>query len=387
MAVNEESLTYSHPLYEQLLSAPGLGVAVASVDRLLTWGMKNSLWVFPMATSCCGIEFRAAAASRVDLDRMGTIVRGTPRQADVMVVAGTITVKMAPRVLRLWEQMPEPRWCIAMGSCAISGDFYRNMYAVVPGIDTFLPVDVYIPGCPPNPEAVMQGLLRLQEKVEARRTGKKLTPDTRPELFGAQHPCIPSLADPARPATLTGEQMAAAIHTDVEAEVGAGRHLPILPSAPSDPIPHPAEDLVAWMKTHFGAVESPNAAPLVPIDQHLALAATLKGFGYRQLVGVAALHRFPKDGAETYDVIYALRSIGAGSRLASWRVSVPATDSVPSLAAVFAGADWQEREQFDMVGVRFSNHPDLRRILLPESWVGHPMRRDYSSSMGAHPWR
>ncbi|MBP6608380.1 MAG: NADH-quinone oxidoreductase subunit NuoB, partial [Deltaproteobacteria bacterium] len=155
-----------------MLTVPGLSLATGRVDQLLTWGLTNSLWIFPMATSCCGIEFMATAASRVDIDRMGSIVRGTPRQADVMVVAGTITVKMAPRVKKLWDLMPEPKWCLAMGSCAISGDFYRDLYPTVPGIDTFLPVDVYVPGCAPNPEALMAGMLRLQEKVRLQREGK-----------------------------------------------------------------------------------------------------------------------------------------------------------------------------------------------------------------------
>lgn len=179
--IDESARAYEHPLYEHLLSVPGLDVAVASLDQLLTWGATNSLWIFPMATSCCGIEFMAAAASRVDLDRMGAIMRGTPRQCDVMLVAGTITVKMAPRVKRLWDQMPEPKWCVAMGSCAISGDFYRDVYSVIPGIDTAIPVDVYIPGCPPNPEQVMAGLLRLQEKVRLLRTGQPVPTDERPE--------------------------------------------------------------------------------------------------------------------------------------------------------------------------------------------------------------
>jgi NADH-quinone oxidoreductase subunit B len=185
MALNqfkgEADLPYEHPLYDYLLRVPGLDVAVTSIDQLLTWGATNSLWIFPMATSCCGIEFMAAAASRVDIDRMGAMIRGTPRQTDVMVVAGTITVKMAPRVKRLWDQMPEPKWCVAMGSCAISGDFYRDVYSVVPGIDVALPVDVYIPGCPPNPESVMGGLLRLQEKVRLRRAGLPVPRDERPE--------------------------------------------------------------------------------------------------------------------------------------------------------------------------------------------------------------
>jgi NADH-quinone oxidoreductase subunit B len=201
---DEAALSYEHPLYKTLLAAPGLSVSVAPLDLLLSWGTMNSLWVFPMATSCCGIELMSAAASRVDLDRMGTIVRATPRQADVMVVAGTITVKMAPRVKLLWDQMPEPKWCIAMGSCAISGDFYRELYSVVPGIDTFLPVDVYIPGCPPNPEALMHGLLRLQEKVKLARAGQLVQKEYPPNRLDITRPSIARLTDPARDPALSG---------------------------------------------------------------------------------------------------------------------------------------------------------------------------------------
>ena len=120
MAVNEDDLPYRHPLYGYMEQMPGLTLATGSIDSLLGWGARNSLWIFPMATSCCAIEFITAAASRVDIDQIGAIVRPTPRHSDVMVVAGTITVKMAPRVRKLWDQMPEPKWCIAMGSCAIS---------------------------------------------------------------------------------------------------------------------------------------------------------------------------------------------------------------------------------------------------------------------------
>lgn len=200
MAVDEKDQSFSHPLYSFMQRVPGLDIATTTVDKLLTWGVNNSLWIFPMATSCCGIELMAAAASRVDLDRMGTIIRGSPRQCDVMVVAGTITVKMAPRVLKLWEQMPEPKWCIAMGSCAISGDFYRDIYSVIPGIDTCIPVDVYVPGCPPNPEQLMAGLQRLQEKVRLKRAGEWSPLEERPETEKMQRtiPDIQRLLDPAR---------------------------------------------------------------------------------------------------------------------------------------------------------------------------------------------
>lgn len=207
MGVNEDDRAYSHPLYDFMAKMPGLDVATTSVDKLLSWGASNSLWIFPMATSCCGIEFMAAAASRVDLDRMGTIVRGTPRQSDIMVVAGTITVKMAARVKKLWDQMPEPKWCLAMGSCAISGDFYRDIYSVVPGIDTFLPVDVYVPGCPPNPEELMHGLMRLQEKIKAFRAGKPRDEAERPPTPEyMRRPSLPRMDDPTRPEELSLQQ-------------------------------------------------------------------------------------------------------------------------------------------------------------------------------------
>jgi len=169
MAIDESDRSYEHPLYATLDRMPGLDVATTTVDKLLTWGATNSLWVFPMATSCCGIELMATAASRVDADRMGTIVRGTPRQCDVMVVAGTITVKMAPRVLKLWEQMPDPKWVISMGACASSGGFYDN-YSVVQGIDELIPVDVYVAGCPPRPENVIGAIVKIQEKVTREKT-------------------------------------------------------------------------------------------------------------------------------------------------------------------------------------------------------------------------
>ncbi len=209
MAVKGDRENYEASFLQRVLSVPGLDVAVGTIDKLMDWGSSNSLWIFPMATSCCGIEFMAAAASRVDLDRMGTIVRGSPRHGDVMVVAGTITVKMAPRVRKLWDQMPEPKWCIAMGSCAISGDFYRDIYSVVPGVDTLIPVDVYVPGCPPNPTELMVGLQRLQEKIHAQREGTWVEPEVRPQEGPGIRPDIGRLVDPHRDPALSHAQMTA----------------------------------------------------------------------------------------------------------------------------------------------------------------------------------
>ncbi|MSP91770.1 MAG: NADH-quinone oxidoreductase subunit B [Myxococcales bacterium] len=202
---------YDEPLLDIVARVPGLDVALTTLDKLFAWGASNSLFIFPMATSCCGIELMAGAAARVDLDRMGAIMRGTPRHCDVMVVAGTITVKMAPRVKKLWDQMPEPKWVVAMGSCAISGDFYRDIYSVVPGIDTFLPVDVYIPGCPPNPEQLMNGLLYLQHKIRAQAAGTWVEPATRPETAKMIQPAIGRMQDAGRDPLLSNLQLQAAL--------------------------------------------------------------------------------------------------------------------------------------------------------------------------------
>jgi NADH-quinone oxidoreductase subunit B len=139
---------------------------ISIVDKVLNTGKACSLWGLQFGTACCAIEMIAAAAPRYDLDRFGIILRPTPRQADCMIVAGTVTVKMAPVVERLYHQMPEPRWVIAMGNCAISaGRFYQHAYSVVKGIDRVIPVDIYIPGCPPRPESLIDGLLKLHEKI------------------------------------------------------------------------------------------------------------------------------------------------------------------------------------------------------------------------------
>lgn len=141
-------------------------VIVTRVDAAMNWMRKNSLWPMPMGLACCAIELMATASSRFDISRFGMeVMRFSPRQSDVMIVAGTVTYKMALAVKRVWDQMPEPKWCIAMGACASSGGMYRS-YAVLQGIDRLIPVDVYISGCPPRPEALIEGLMKLQQKIE-----------------------------------------------------------------------------------------------------------------------------------------------------------------------------------------------------------------------------
>ncbi len=391
----DDGSMFEHPLYQVLHHTPGLSIATAKLDELLTWGVSHALWMFPMATSCCGIEFMAAAGARVDVDRMGTIVRASPRHADVMVVAGTITVKMAPRVRKLWDQMPEPKWCIAMGSCAISGDFYRNLYSVVPGIDTFLPVDVYVPGCPPNPESLMHGLMRLQEKVKATREGKTVTREQNPGLLQATNPSIPRLDDKGRNPALSAQQESSAADVTMQDQ---SEPLVIEPAAPTQAAASSAaaSDFETLLKTEFGVTELPkNGPPLVPAARHLELATRLKAMGYtiygavvasHWLSGVSRTGKTPGE-PEHYEVATVLRSVGKGSKTVTWAVKLGVGEPLQSLAGLFAGADWQEREQYDLVGVRFAGHPDLRRLMMPENYTVHPLRRDLPADLPYAPWR
>jgi NADH-quinone oxidoreductase subunit B len=153
----------------------GLGIASESflttrLDEIINWARKNSLWPMPMGISCCAIEMMATASPRFDISRFGSeVMRFTPRQCDVMIVAGTVTYKMARVVRKIYDQMPDPKWVISMGACASSGGMFRS-YSVVQGIDEFVPVDVYVAGCPPRPENLLRALMELQKKVEQERS-------------------------------------------------------------------------------------------------------------------------------------------------------------------------------------------------------------------------
>ena len=146
----------------------GSGFVTTSLDKLVNWSRASSMWPLTFGLACCAIEMMATGAARFDLDRMGVLFRASPRQADVIIIAGTVTKKMLPVIKTVYEQMPEPRYVIAMGACASSGGVF-DTYSVVQGIDEHLPVDVYIPGCPPRPEGLLYGLMKLQDKIRAER--------------------------------------------------------------------------------------------------------------------------------------------------------------------------------------------------------------------------
>jgi NADH-quinone oxidoreductase subunit B len=142
------------------------GFIVTQLDKLASWAQSGSLWPMSFGLACCAVEMMHAAASRYDMDRLGVVFRPSPRQSDVMIVAGTLTNKMAPALRRVYDQMPQPRWVISMGSCANGGGYYHYAYSVVRGCDQIVPVDVYVPGCPPTAEALLYGILLLKRKIE-----------------------------------------------------------------------------------------------------------------------------------------------------------------------------------------------------------------------------
>ncbi len=149
-------------------------IALSSVDKLTNWATSNSLWGMTYGLACCAIEMMAAGASRYDLDRFGTIFRASPRQSDLMIVAGTVTKKHAEFVRRLYDQMPEPKWVISMGSCANTGGMF-NTYATVQGVDRIIPVDIYLPGCAPRPETLQYAIMVLQQKIRSQKAIKAQT--------------------------------------------------------------------------------------------------------------------------------------------------------------------------------------------------------------------
>ena len=320
------------------------------VEALAAWARKNSLWPFPFATACCGIEFMSVVSSHYDLSRFGAeVVRFSPRQADLLIVAGTVTDKLAPMLRQIYDQMPEPKWVISMGVCASSGGFYRA-YHVTQGIDEIVPVDVYVPGCPPTPEELMYGILELQKKITS---GEKSRDSRSAQARGEQARLSPSssLAFCPRPAERLAGAAGAARRSRV-ASRSADLDLPTLEVAAGDVAGAGASCL--------------RDDPECRFDLFLDLA--------RRRQPAAAGRGRPGSRPSSTST--------RCSRNEHVRVKVLLPDaeepSLPTVVDVWPAANWFEREAYDLFGFDFPGHPNLRRILCHDAFVGHPLRKDYA---------
>lgn len=418
---------------------------IGMVDTVYNWGRRSSLWPLGFGLACCAIEMICTASSRFDIARFGAeVFRGSPRQADVMIVSGTVTKTMMPMIARLYDQMPEPKYVISMGACATGGGPFKEGYNVVSGIDKYLPVDVYIPGCPPTPQALLNGLIMLQKKIDgetisdlpwyrgdverevmvpvlgpdlidlrtleitAEKTAMGLIEEreaglAKPGLLPAPQPPAPEAGEPDAAATEKPasklEMIKAKLKGGGEAGGGNGEK-----AAESKPAPKPAAKAVKKVKqavarpslhwlgderlaaladrlnAECGAASARvvQAALLVPASRLLDVARYLRDRNevrYDYLVSLQSAHY-----EDCIEVTYHLDSIAKPGSLLLVRVRCADAEGqgeVPSVVGIWPGADLQEREVYDMMGVRFTGHPNLTRVLMWEGFAYYPLRKDY----------
>ncbi|MFO0951583.1 MAG: NADH-quinone oxidoreductase subunit D [Isosphaeraceae bacterium] len=426
------------------------------IDTVYNWGRRSSLWPLGFGLACCAIEMICTASSRFDIARFGAeVFRGSPRQADVMIVSGTVTKTMMPMIARLYDQMPEPKYVISMGACASGGGPFKEGYNVVSGIDKYLPVDVYIPGCPPTPQALLNGLIMLQKKIDGERVqipaiGKGGNVPWYGGLAGDRDVPVPVLGPDlidlrtveltaertaqglveAREETLTKPAKIASPQPEPSADAPAAEAAASAPKAPSKidlirakargeavpetngsngeekakPAPAPAakpgkkvkkaeaRPSLVWLgdeglkelagrlnaKLGAGTVQIVQAGLLVPPDRLLAACRYLHDenpIKYDYLASLQSVHY-----EDCIEVNYQLDSTDHPGKLIELRVrtaEVEGQGEVPSVVSVWSGADFQEREVYDMMGVRFTGHPNLTRILMWEGFAYYPLRKDF----------
>ncbi len=328
-----------------------------TIDALSNWARKSSLWPYPFGTACCAIEFMAVASAHYDIARFGSeVVRFSPRQADVLMVLGTINDKMGPVLKKIYDQMAEPKWVISMGACATCGGFYRA-YHVMQGIDEIIPVDVYIPGCPPVPEAVIDAIIKLQEQIQ-KDTRKSYERHPRQQTLKVAEvdATVHGLEPPSRPLIRFLEE----------------RHEVAGPIA--DTFREKLPEEVIGMRECRG-----DLSITVRRDNIKHVLGTLKNdqaFDFKMLLDVTAVDHLDQR-PERYDIVYHMVSLSNKHRL-RLKVPVPGDDpAIDSAVDIWKGADWSERETYDMFGIRFDGHPDLRRLLTHSQFEGHPLRRDF----------
>ena len=396
---------------------PGGKYVVNAIDYVVNWARANSIWPLTYGTSCCAIEMMSSSMARYDIARFGSeVFRASPRQADLFIIAGTITRRMAPALQMLWEQMPGPKYVLAMGACTISGGpFIYDNYAVVRGAQNLIPVDVFVPGCPPRPEALFHGLLTLREKIlketcrdpwhegnirnvstmdryreaakawaalerikdeemaEARAKFKEENPDYK-SSFKPVRVKKEDFPEVERVACKRFGMSQLVIYKKLKAKfpnITVHTHS-------EDPI----EDVVAAM---------PADRPLevmIDVEDYLPAVEYVKNspeFKMNYLIDVTAI-----DYDDHFDMVTQLRSIELGHKVffcvqIKKNFDIPEEKrptsllgKVPTISHLYPGAEVKEREVYDMFGIDFVGHPDLRRIFLDKDFVGYPLRKDFT---------
>ncbi|MGD8314298.1 MAG: NADH-quinone oxidoreductase subunit B/C/D, partial [Syntrophobacterales bacterium] len=332
-----------------------------------------------------------ALTARYDMARFGAeVLRPSPRQADLLITSGTIFKKIAPVVLRLFEQMAEPKWVISMGSCSNSGGMY-DAYSVVQGIDQILPVDVYIPGCPPRPEAVLQGLVALQEKIVAKERPTRSIFHLKGGSQGTQKPILIDGQTKSRDPRGPGMQGTAIRGTSVVPPGFQDSRSDLMWSPPPRRIElnESDEGLAEGLRAHFGdnvqQTEHTSDMLTFVVEENrlkdvLRFLKTEATPRFQRLDDLTAIDESARRNRQEYPdctLVYHLLSFEAASRL---RLKVGLQGDAPvtqSVADIWPSANWYEREVFDMFGVRFEGHPNLRRIIMPHHWDGHPLRKSH----------
>jgi NADH-quinone oxidoreductase subunit B/C/D len=370
--------------------APPGNLKPGLADALINWSRQYSLWPLFFGLSCCFIEEATAFTSRYDISRFGAeVFRGSPRQADLLIVSGTVFKKVAPIVLRLYEQMPEPKWVISMGSCANSGGMY-DAYSVVQGVDQILPVDVYIPGCPPRPEAVLQALVLLQEKIRGERPARSIV-HLRGGTQGTVKPVLVDGVSKSRDPRGPGYYGAIVRGVDVTPPLFFDSRADLMWTPPPARIElsEPEASLARELTEKFGdAVEAAPETSDLPIFtvaaprmkevlRFLKREASPRFLRLDDLTAVDESARRGRQNYPDYTLVYQLLSFEPAGRV---RLKVPLSGSDPEAASItdlWPAANWYEREVFDLFGIRFAGHPNLQRLLLPQDWEGHPLRKSH----------